>query len=292
MQIVQGNKVPKTELDNVRGGSVFIRSLLRGEGGPEHFSLVVYYMQGDFHSPRHHHNFDQFRYQLEGFSDYDQDGKMSPGTLGYFPEGAFYGPTIDGAGEPTVTATFQFGGASGSGYMDIEQVKEAREALKAKGTFDKGVYRRSDDLDGTRSQDAGDAMFEYIHAKPRVYPDPQYDKPIMINTHNFPWRTLPATGVAERSLGTFTSACIRTAQYRLLPGATHEAVGRGMYLTLSGKGRVGDQPLADLTAMYLDEGEVVSLRAEDLTEVLFVGLPSRASMTDTMSSPVSEPAAV
>jgi hypothetical protein len=32
--------------------------------------------EGDFASPRHRHNFDQFRFQLEGTMNFDRNGKM------------------------------------------------------------------------------------------------------------------------------------------------------------------------------------------------------------------------
>lgn len=126
MQIVQGNEVPKLELDNIRGGEVFTRSLMSGERGPDHFGLVLYYAGDDFFSPRHHHTFDQFRYQLDGEADFEHDGKMRQGTLGYFPEATYYGPTRGGG----TVAVLQYGGPSGSGYMDIGQVKKLEKRLE------------------------------------------------------------------------------------------------------------------------------------------------------------------
>lgn len=115
----------------------------------------------------------------------------------------------------------------------------------------------------------------------------------MINTPNFPWREVPGSpGVAERALGTFTSCYIRAAQYRLQPDAAFEAAGRGIYLTLSGDGRVGDEALAELTTVYLDEHEAVTFTADELTEVLFIGLPLRSLMTDVISEQEPEAAAV
>ena len=35
---------------------------------------------GDFHSPRHKHNFEQVRLQLAGTISYDGDGTMTPGV--------------------------------------------------------------------------------------------------------------------------------------------------------------------------------------------------------------------
>src|SRR5690349_8103687 len=42
-------------------------------------------------SPRHRHNFDQIRFILEGSWEYARK-RYGAGWLGFFPEGAFYGP--------------------------------------------------------------------------------------------------------------------------------------------------------------------------------------------------------
>ena len=54
-------------------------------GTPGNFHLGIGQQDGDFASPRHRHNFDQFRFQLEGTMNFDRNGKMTAGTLGYFP---------------------------------------------------------------------------------------------------------------------------------------------------------------------------------------------------------------
>ena len=290
MKIVQGSEIEKRQLDNIRGGEVFTRGLLHGEIGPENFSLVLYDADETFYSPRHHHTFDQYRYQLDGDADFDNDGKMPAGTLGYFPEGVYYGPT-SASGKHTV-AVFQFGGPSGCGYMDIDQVREAREALKQMGTFKDGVYHRNPGVEGKITQDAGEAIWEHVNQRPIVYPRPQYDKPIIMNTDHYPWRKLPtSTGVEQRTLGTFTSCQIVAAQYRLQPDASFEGVGRGIYLAESGAGRVGDEAMSELTAVYLEKDEVITFSAEKVTDLLYVGLPVLADMNDLSGQPQTASAA-
>jgi hypothetical protein len=90
-----------------RGGMFHYRHLLEGtQGTAGNFHLGIGQQDGDFASPRHRHNFDQFRFQLEGTSNFDRNGKMTVGTLGYFPEGAAYGPqSSEGR---SVTAVLQF----------------------------------------------------------------------------------------------------------------------------------------------------------------------------------------
>jgi hypothetical protein len=45
-----------------------------------------------FFSPRHRHNFDQFRYALLGTINIGKGATLKEGECGYFPEGAYYGP--------------------------------------------------------------------------------------------------------------------------------------------------------------------------------------------------------
>ncbi len=67
MMIVQGDEQPIHESRSVRGGELRKQHLLVGNDlGPGNFFFVLAYQKGDFFSPRHHHNFDQFRYQIEG----------------------------------------------------------------------------------------------------------------------------------------------------------------------------------------------------------------------------------
>ena len=106
MEIVHANDLPLEEKQSSgRVGTYRRRVVLRGEpGSAGNFSLIIYYQNGSFHSPRHRHNFDQFRFQIEGEEDFDLNGKMTQGVLGYFPEGALYGPQ---SGPPHTVAVLQ-----------------------------------------------------------------------------------------------------------------------------------------------------------------------------------------
>ena len=98
------------------------RTVAAGEPGtPGNFILEMVRTTDDFFSPRHRHNFDQFRYQLEGEFDFDRNGKMAPGIIGYFPEGTPYGPQSSSVS--SLTLVLQFGGASGNGYMTQQQME-------------------------------------------------------------------------------------------------------------------------------------------------------------------------
>ena len=85
-----------------RPGTFRSRHLAEGEPGtPGNFSLVMGTNTDGRTSPRHRHNFEQIRYQLEGSEDYDRDGKLEKGMVGYYPEGTYYGPQT-GVGNTTM----------------------------------------------------------------------------------------------------------------------------------------------------------------------------------------------
>ena len=278
MQLVHINDLPiEDRVAGGRAGTWQRRRVLRSEpGDPGGFSLVIYYHNGSFYSPRHHHNFDQFRYQLDGEADFDRNGKMTPGVLGYFPEGAYYGPT---SGPAHTVAVLQFAGPSGCGYLAAQQHKLAMEALSATGTFEKGVYRRNPGVPGKKNQDSYEAIWEYANQRPLVYPKPQYASPIMMVSNNVPWMPFAGMpGVDEKALGTFTHCRIRAARYRLTPGASFAANGRGVFMVLSGAGSVEWTPFRELTTLYLDEAERATFVADETSDILLMGMPTVALM--------------
>ena len=195
MKLVHADEVEWKRGLQHRGGTFHYRHLLEGEDGtPGNFHLGIGQQDGDFASPRHRHNFDQFRFQLEGTSNFDRNGKMTAGTFGYFPEGAAYGPqSSEGR---SVTAVLQFGGASGSGYLSPKEVAAGTEELKKFGTFEGGVFRRNEDSGGRRNSDAYQAIWEHVHGRRMDYPKPRYRDPIMVDPENYDW--LPLARYARR----------------------------------------------------------------------------------------------
>ena len=114
MKIEQGDELQWERGLEHRGGMFHFRNLMEGEPGTiDNFQLSMGRASGDFYSPRHHHNFEQIRFQLEGEADFARDGKMTQGMVGYFPEGAFYGPQTQAPGSAPITIVLQMGGASG-----------------------------------------------------------------------------------------------------------------------------------------------------------------------------------
>jgi hypothetical protein len=287
MKIVQGDQVPIAEGPSaIRAGILSKqRILIDDPDSPGNFVFGLYYQVGDFYSPRHTHNFDQWRYQLEGECGFDRNGTMKPGMLSYSTEGAYYGPQTSSV--PNVIVVAQFGGPSGSGYPGGERVAAAAEEMKKFGRFEKGVFHRNEGVAGKKTQDSFQATWEYINKRPMVLAQPQYNDPIMMDTENYRWMPLDGSpGVEEKAFGTFTDCKIRAARYKLDPGATFRATGRGIYLVLSGGGSLEGQPYRRLTSLYVDTAERATYRGDETSEILLLGLPEIARM----KRPLAEPA--
>ena len=277
MQIVQGDEVPLDgEASAVRGGTLQKWLYLVGETGtPGNFKFGLFRQTGDFYSPRHRHNFDQFRFQIEGECDFERTGRMKPGVLGYFPEGAYYGPQTSNG--PNLAAVVQFGGPSGCGFLAQRQVDKAYQEMKKFGTFDQGVYRRHEGVPGKPAMDSFQAVWEHANQRPMVYPKPQYADPILMNPEAFRWLPLAgAPGVEEKALGTFTDCNIRCGRYKLSAGASFNARGRGLFLALSGTGTAEGGPLRRYTAAYVRDGEQAVFTAQTSVELLMLGLPDES----------------
>ena len=301
MKIVQVDEVPLRSRGDGSGHA-------GGRGGPGHNSRDIFTAEilgrdrflpdnftfnmstakpGEFMTPRHHHNFDQMRYMLEGKWQ-DPTGFLEAGSLGVFPEGTYYGPQ-DQPDDCGTVLVLQFGGASGAGYIPKELMRKAAGELKAKnaGSFEDGLYKRNPEIEGPPVQDAYEAIWEYVKQRPIEYPKAQYPTPIFIDSKVFPWTSVEGVaGVEQKALGTFTSCQYRVARYRLSPGAEFVATGRGIYFVLSGAGKLENGPFRYQTALYLDEDEKATFIASETSDILYLGLPRLASIQTLAEQPV------
>ena len=280
MKIVQGDELtPQRGLEH-RGGTFHYTRLMHGEPATlGNFQLNIGMIGGDFYSPRHRHNFEQIRYQLEGTLDFARTGKMTQGMLGYFPEGVAYGPQTQREGESVKTLVLQCGGASGSGYLSREEVKAGMEELKKYGTFKDGVFHRNEGQPGKRNLDGYQAIWEFVNQRPMVYPKPRYASPILLDPANYEWVSVAGqAGVAEKLLGVFTERRTEARFLKLDGGARLQASGRGIYVVLQGAGTVEGQKLRRFTTIYPDAGEAATVAASETTQILHMGLPDLAGM--------------
>jgi hypothetical protein len=273
MKIVQGDQLEWVRGLEYRGGTFHYRNLMEGTAGTiDNFQLSMGRNDKDFVSPRHRHNFEQFRFQFEGALDFDRDGVMKPGMVGYFPEGTSYGPQTS-TGEAT-TFVLQFGGSSGQGYLSRQEVNAGMTELRKTGTFDGGIYRRNEGEPGKRNMDGFQAIWEQANGRPLQFPKPRYDKPVMMDQAGYEWVPVEGQpGVHEKMLGVFTERRSESGVVRLDAGAELNGTGRGIYLCYRGSGRIGGEALRPLTTVFLERGERAAFTAEQAVEMIHFGLP-------------------
>jgi hypothetical protein len=171
-----------------------------------------------YFTPRHRHNFDQIRYTLEGIQSTGY-GDLGPGEIGYFPEGAYYGPQAQ-KGECTALV-LQFQGASGEHLLSNEEMNATYQKMIAAGAkFENGIYR-GQTADGRRkNKDSYVAIWEEHEGRKLTFPKPRYRAPVMMEPSHFNWlqdRARP--GIETKHLGTFSEMRTGIGYFRLLPQA-------------------------------------------------------------------------
>jgi hypothetical protein len=256
---------PSERKNHIRQGHFQYWQLLEGEdGSANNFSLQFVRLGDDFYSPRHRHNFEQIRIQVEGTFDFGRDGAMSPGTVGYFPEGVPYGPqTVASPGGGVLV--LQFAGISGNGYLSEAMQDRGSAELHARGAFRNGAFTRVD-ADGRRhNQDGFEAVWEHLMGRPISYPDSAYQAPIMLRADD--------GTPGERILGDFQAADVTIRSVTMAPGATLAVAGPSILVALSGEGRAEGQPWSRLTAMAVEPGETVTVAADADSEMLVIRMP-------------------
>ena len=159
--ITHFDSLPWTPYAGHRGGHAQYKHLAVGEpDSPGNFEFTVMRMTGEGDvSPRHRHNFDQIRMPLLGDANYSPGLDVPNGWIGYFAEGTPYGPQRVAPG--TELLLLQFGGASGSGFLDYEQLARGHGELAAVGEFRGGVFHRTGG-EGRRTQDGFFLKLSYL----------------------------------------------------------------------------------------------------------------------------------
>jgi hypothetical protein len=267
-----GDDTPSTRSTDRR----FTVVLKGDEKAKDNYRLIYAQQEGAFSGPRHRHNFDQVRFCLRGAQNYGPNCWIGPGEVAYYPEGAYYGPEV--TDKECVTMTLQFGGPSGLGFVSSERIAEGMEQLKALGTFDKGIFRRSGELEQgkKRNQDAFEAVWEHLNGKRLEYPVPRYPVPILIQPDAFPWRALGKdSGVSMKNLGVFTERSVELSMYKIEPGVDFRIpprAGTQIGIVSTGEGQIAGKPFAENSAFSLEPNELVSIRCQTEAIFLLVGL--------------------
>jgi quercetin dioxygenase-like cupin family protein len=268
-----GENTPTT-----RGGDRRFTDLLNGDDdAKDNFRLIHAEQKGEFSGPRHRHNFDQIRYCISGAMNYGPSCWVKEGEVAYYPEGAYYGPEV--SDKEYVVLALQFGGPSGLGFTSSHRIAEGMEQLKAHGTFEKGIFRRSGELPpGTRrNQDSFEAVWEHLNGRRLEYPKPRYPGPILIKPDSFAWAPYGTDrDVWIRRLGVFTERSVEISVLKI--GANGEFTVRHRPATqigiiLSGAGQIGAENYGALTTFSLQHDDTAKLRTEAETSMLLIGLP-------------------
>jgi quercetin dioxygenase-like cupin family protein len=160
-----------------RGPGLKMKSLaFRGDGRGNNLWLSLSEMEDGWYSPRHMHNFDQFRYVLEGETGFTQ-WDLHAGESAYFPAGVHYGPQEQHGS--ALLLTLQFPGAGGQFYLTPEQVEETVAELRSKDP-NFGAGGKGFDADG-RERDSYEIVWETHQQKPVRYPTAGYDSPVLFD---------------------------------------------------------------------------------------------------------------
>jgi hypothetical protein len=261
----------------MRDGILEQKFLLTGEdGSPGNYLLNIGRTgAGGWTTPRHRHNFDQIRYVIKGDYPYAKGKCMPEGWVGYFPESVHYGPQERPEGLETMVC--QFGGASGSGFISVEQREAANETLKKKGEFKNGVFTYYDAQGQRHNQDGFEACFEQVMGRKLTYAKPRYDSVILMDPSSYEWVPEAVPRVSTKWLGTFTERNMRIGFTRIEAGATFAAGQQpSVELLFLTKGSVShaDREYGPQSAFELlpHEGPI-PLRAGEQSEFLRIVLP-------------------
>jgi hypothetical protein len=270
----------------VRRGTTKRQDIL-GDQAPDGLNFNFHRVQnggGDkaFQSPRHHHAFQQIRWAMEGAHNYAPGQDIEPGSLAYFPQGAYYGPQLRDSCS-TLSVQFGFGDEQLHGGKKGHHVlHEHMEELEKSGKLEDGVFTDVDPETGqTRTRDSVAAVFETFAKGKYVIPAEKYGSPILMHPSAFAY--YPAgDGLSVRQMGNFYDhpgprGNVIISQVRLDGGVFVLEPERAHLLWSTAPGlRVGDDETSfpELTCVYSPRGESAELRGAGVVEAYLVEFPA------------------
>jgi hypothetical protein len=259
-------------------GAISFHHLLKGEpNSPDNFMYILGRQDTDFWMPRHRHNFEQIRLPVRGDMNLGRGMVLREGEVGYFPEGMAYGPQDDPLGSAApherMQLVLQFGGASGYGFMSIEQRRQARAELTEIGTFEGNYFRHPDG----KVEWGLNAIWTHVYGDRLRYPRPRYRNVIIADPKRFNWLPVPdQSGVDRKYLGSFSERAVWLEMVQLrreARWASTDSHARRLIVLLSGNATLGQTTLQRLTALQVEPREHLHLTATAGTELFVVGLP-------------------
>lgn len=259
-------------------GAVAFQHMLKGDpDSRDNFMYILGRQDADFAMPRHRHNFDQIRLPISGAMNLGRGLILEEGQVGYFPEGLSYGPQDDPLGEAApgerLQLVLQFGGASGYGFMSIEQRRKAWDELLEHGKFVGPYYHREDG----KVQWGLNTIWEHVFGERLKYPSPRYKNVQIADPKRFNWLPLDDNErVEHKFMGAFSERGVWIEMIRLSEGATWAGLderARRLLVVLSGSGTAESKDITRLTAIQADPGETLRLTASSELGVFLIGLP-------------------
>ncbi|KAL4889386.1 hypothetical protein BDV59DRAFT_205371 [Aspergillus ambiguus] len=277
MEIVHGHKLPFAPMSlKHRGSRLTFKHLFHGDPStPENYLLTLGH-QTTFYSPRHRHNFDQFRFAFRGSVSLAPDILLTEGNLSYHPEGVEYGPQHDVDGERDVLV-LQFGGASGQGYLSWEQIGTGQAVLREQGRMEGGKFFPAD---GGEAKDGFEALYETVTGRKLVYPEARYGDTVIVRPAAMRWVPVSsAEGVWRKLLGVFSEREARVELVRVADGAAWDVSGSlllpavRLVFVLRGEGRVGEDVLVQESAVRVKAGDGGKIEGVKALEMICFVLP-------------------
>jgi hypothetical protein len=291
VEVVVADEVPvqqRNQAASIRPGKGIRQSLLRDDA-PDGLSFTVSrntWLPGPdaATSPRHHHAFQQIRWTEAGAVNFGPDQYVLAGDIAYFPKGAYYGPQNRESGT-VVTVQFGFNGEKqhGSAMWDKYQA-EALERLRARGTFQDGLFIEIDSETGERRvSDSVQALYEEQYeahtGEKFVVPAEGYDAAILMHPKAFEYyETSPGTEV--RNMGRFfdhagPDADVRFSMLRLTDGGSHAFGPERAQIawSISAGLRIAGRAYPRHTWIYSPRNETLQISGVDGMELHVVEFP-------------------
>lgn len=227
------------------------------------------YKGGDlaFESPRHHHNFQQFRWTEMGSVNFGPGQDIAEGDIAYFPRGTYYGPQRkhEGVG---ILLQFGFGDEMPSRRKpeadeDTDEARIQEERWRARG--------------GTETMEAA-ASVEAAPATATVPPE-RFSAPILMHPAAFQFHEL-GVGVAAKWLGRFHDhdgehGDVAVIVLRLSEGGEYRLASDRAQLgwTITAGLEVEGQSYPRMTSFFSPRGDEAALRGSGGTEMIIIEFP-------------------
>lgn len=274
-QVVDPTKMEWETASTHRTPGIETKPLLRRDGEGRSFEFNVVRFGGeDFWSPRHRHNFDQIRIGLEGQTNYGPHRALPARTIGYYPEGTYYGPQSV-TDVPSVQAIMQFDGASRGGYVSYEHLDKATAELRELGEFRKGYWHPND---GGKAIDGYQASWERVTGRSMVYPEPRFAEAVYMHVDAFSWLPVAGSEVRQKHLGAFGERGLTISMLQV-PGGAQATIGQPggstVGFVLSGGLNTGAGTQNLYSALLIEEDELGTVTGSaESSELIIVTLPT------------------